>query len=227
VFPRASRRTNYKRGKLPPHRKEKLESVKFTWSLQSRTEAVVEDSDNDNDLDSAKESNKNGECNKNEPHSSDQARGAAAGMSTDAATVDKPITVDSTAATADETATANGDDKDYLVEETATLPLDEANAVDKQAPHEMTPVKTAESAAKMCGSSNDRVGTVAGTNSTIAAEPVSTAHPAAATAEAASSDHDSIRPPQASQEPVDFAGRLKAKLLADLAEEDAALKRLE
>jgi hypothetical protein len=66
----------YKRGKLLLHRQEKLESVKFTWSLQSRTEAVVDDYDNDNDLDSAKGSNKNGESSNNESYSSDQARGS-------------------------------------------------------------------------------------------------------------------------------------------------------
>jgi hypothetical protein len=59
---------------LKPEKDTRLEEVGFTWNGQSHSEAVVGDSDNDNDLDSAKASNKNGEIDNTEPHNSDQAR---------------------------------------------------------------------------------------------------------------------------------------------------------
>jgi hypothetical protein len=68
-------RKHYKNGTMKPEREARLEAAGFIWNGQSRSGAVVEDSDNDNDLDSANGSSEE-ENDISESHGSDQARGS-------------------------------------------------------------------------------------------------------------------------------------------------------
>jgi hypothetical protein len=94
---------------LKPEREARLSAVGFIWNVQSRTETVVEDGVNVNDLDSAKGPNKNGGNDNSKSHSSDQAR---AGKRSKIQLAQKPPAVTSHAT--EETADVGMDSGDHV-----------------------------------------------------------------------------------------------------------------